>query len=108
MTHPPLSRVFRAEPYQQSSVDIEDFVANDIANAIAVAVDNAAPNGTGTAPQPLGIFALSRQRKRFVHVRVAVGKRDLRRGGDVAECAPVRENTRARVDPERWQFRLGL
>jgi hypothetical protein len=40
----------------QSSPDIEDFIANDIANAIGVAVDNAAINGTGTAPQPLGIM----------------------------------------------------
>jgi hypothetical protein len=40
----------------QSSPDIEDFVANDIANAIGVAVDNAAINGTGTAPQPMGIL----------------------------------------------------
>jgi hypothetical protein len=40
----------------QSSPDIEDIVANDIASAIAVAVDNAAINGTGTAPQPLGIM----------------------------------------------------
>jgi HK97 family phage major capsid protein len=40
----------------QSSPDIEAFIANDIANAIAVAVDNAAINGSGTAPQPLGIL----------------------------------------------------
>ena len=40
----------------QSSVDIERFVANDLANAIGVAVDNAALNGSGTAPQPLGIL----------------------------------------------------
>jgi HK97 family phage major capsid protein len=40
----------------QSSPDIEAFVANDLATAIGVAVDNAALNGTGTAPQPLGIL----------------------------------------------------
>jgi len=40
----------------QSSPDIEAFVANDIATAIATAVDNAAINGTGTAPQPLWIL----------------------------------------------------
>jgi hypothetical protein len=40
----------------QSSPDIETFIANDLANAIAVAVDNAALNGTGVAPQPLGIL----------------------------------------------------
>jgi hypothetical protein len=40
----------------QSSPDIEAFIANDLANAIAVAVDNAALNGSGVAPQPLGIL----------------------------------------------------
>ena len=40
----------------QSSPDIEAFVADDLANAIGVAVDNAALTGTGTAPQPLGIL----------------------------------------------------
>jgi hypothetical protein len=40
----------------QSSPDIEEFIANDIATAIGVAVDNAALNGTGTAPQPMGIL----------------------------------------------------
>jgi capsid protein len=40
----------------QSAPDIEDFIANDIATAIGVAVDNAAINGSGTAPQPLGIL----------------------------------------------------
>ena len=40
----------------QSSPDIEAFIAADLANAIAVAVDNAALNGTGVAPQPLGIW----------------------------------------------------
>jgi HK97 family phage major capsid protein len=34
----------------QSSPDIEDFIAGDLANAIGGAVDNAAINGTGTAP----------------------------------------------------------
>jgi HK97 family phage major capsid protein len=50
------STVFSRQLVYQSSVDIEAFIANDIANAIAVAVDNAALNGTGTAPQPLGIL----------------------------------------------------
>jgi HK97 family phage major capsid protein len=50
------STVMSRQLVYQSSVDIEDFVANDIANAIGVAVDNAALNGTGTAPQPLGIL----------------------------------------------------
>src|SRR6516225_9633934 len=50
------STVISRQLVLQSSVDIEDFIANDIANAIGVAVDNAAINGTGTAPQPLGIL----------------------------------------------------
>ena len=40
----------------QSSLDIQDYLVGDLSNAIAVAVDNAAINGTGTAPQPLGIM----------------------------------------------------
>jgi HK97 family phage major capsid protein len=50
------STVISRQLVYQSSPDIEDFVANDIANAIGVAVDNAAINGSGTAPQPLGIM----------------------------------------------------
>jgi hypothetical protein len=50
------STVISRQLVYQSSVDIENFIANDIANAIGVAVDNAALNGTGTAPQPLGIL----------------------------------------------------
>jgi HK97 family phage major capsid protein len=42
----------------QSSPDIEAFVTNDITAAIAVAVDNAAINGTGVAPQPTGILTV--------------------------------------------------
>jgi hypothetical protein len=50
------STVISRQLVLQSSVDIKDFVANDIATAIGVAVDNAAINGSGTAPQPLGIL----------------------------------------------------
>jgi hypothetical protein len=50
------STVMSRQLVYQSSPDIEDFVANDIATAIGVAVDNAAINGSGTAPQPLGIL----------------------------------------------------
>ena len=50
------STVMSRQLVLQSSPDIEDFVANDIANAIGVAVDNAALNGSGTAPQPMGIL----------------------------------------------------
>jgi HK97 family phage major capsid protein len=50
------SAVMSRQLVYQSSPDIESFIADDIANAIGVAVDNAAINGTGTAPQPLGIL----------------------------------------------------
>jgi hypothetical protein len=50
------STVISRQLVYQSSPDIEAFIAADIANAIAVAVDNAALNGTGTAPQPMGIL----------------------------------------------------
>jgi HK97 family phage major capsid protein len=50
------STVISRQLVYQSSPNIEDFVANDIANAIGVAVDNPALNGSGTAPQPLGIL----------------------------------------------------
>jgi hypothetical protein len=40
----------------QSSPDIEDFIAGDLSTAIGVAVDSAALNGAGTAPQPVGIL----------------------------------------------------
>jgi HK97 family phage major capsid protein len=50
------STVMSRQLVYQSSPDIEDFVANDIATAIGVAVDNAVINGSGTAPQPLGIL----------------------------------------------------
>jgi HK97 family phage major capsid protein len=65
------STVLSRQLVYQSSPDIEDFVANDIASAIGVAVDNAAINGTGVAPQPLGILALPGQLGRPIHVRVA-------------------------------------
>jgi HK97 family phage major capsid protein len=50
------STVVSRQLVYQSSPDIEAFIANDIATAIGVAVDNAAINGSGTAPQPLGIM----------------------------------------------------
>jgi hypothetical protein len=40
----------------QSSPDIEAFIVNDLSTAIGVAVDNAALNGSGTAPTPRGIL----------------------------------------------------
>jgi hypothetical protein len=50
------STVVSRQLVYQSSPDIEDFIANDIANAIGVAVDAAALTGTGVAPQPTGIM----------------------------------------------------
>ena len=49
------STVISRQLIYQSSPDIEDFVANDIANAISVAVDNAAINGIGGTPRPVNI-----------------------------------------------------
>jgi hypothetical protein len=50
------STILSRQLVYQSSPDIEAFIANDLASAISVAVDNAALNGTGVAPQPLGIL----------------------------------------------------
>jgi HK97 family phage major capsid protein len=50
------STVVSRQLVAQSSPDIEAFVASSIADAIVVAVDNAAINGTGTGAQPLGIL----------------------------------------------------
>jgi hypothetical protein len=50
------SAVISRQLVYQSSPDIQAFIANDLATAISVAVDNAALNGTGVAPQPLGIL----------------------------------------------------
>jgi hypothetical protein len=50
------STVLSRQLILQSSPDIEAFIANDLASAISVAVDAAALNGSGTAPQPLGIL----------------------------------------------------
>jgi HK97 family phage major capsid protein len=50
------STVLSRQLILQSSLDIEKYVQDDLTSAIAVAVDNAAINGTGTAPQPLGIL----------------------------------------------------
>lgn len=40
---------------RQSSIDIENFVRNDLARVNAVGLDNAAINGTGASNQPTGI-----------------------------------------------------
>jgi hypothetical protein len=50
------STVLSRQLILQSAPDIEDFVKNDLSTAIGIAIDNAALNGTGTAPQPLGIL----------------------------------------------------
>ena len=51
------STVISRQLVQQSSPDIEAFIAADLSNAIATAVDNAAINGLGTGAQPKGILA---------------------------------------------------
>lgn len=40
----------------QSSLDVEAFVRNDLATSLALAIDQAAINGTGSANQPTGIL----------------------------------------------------
>ena len=40
----------------QSSIDVEQFVRNDLATVLAIAQDLAAVNGSGTAPEPQGII----------------------------------------------------
>jgi len=42
----------------QSQVDIEAFVINELTNAIATEIDRVVLNGSGVAPQPLGILNL--------------------------------------------------
>jgi HK97 family phage major capsid protein len=44
---------------QQSSIALEQFVKNDIANAIAVGVDAMAINGSGSSDEPTGILQTS-------------------------------------------------
>lgn len=44
---------------QQSSVDVEAFVRNDLATVLALAIDLAAISGTGANNQPTGILATS-------------------------------------------------
>jgi hypothetical protein len=52
------STVISRQLILQSSPDVEAFVVNDLTAAIAVAVDNAAINGTGTGSQPTGILTV--------------------------------------------------
>jgi HK97 family phage major capsid protein len=40
----------------QSSIDVEQFVRNDLASVLAIAQDLAAVNGSGSAPEPQGII----------------------------------------------------
>jgi Phage capsid family len=94
------STVISRQLVYQSSPDIEAFVVNDLSNAIAVAVDNAGDQRHRDRTATVRNSALPGQREWVVHVRVAQRKRDIRRGGDLAKCAPVRENPGARIDPE--------
>lgn len=43
----------------QSSIDIEAFVRNDLATILALEIDRVALHGSGTAPEPRGIFNVS-------------------------------------------------
>ncbi|MCI0430263.1 MAG: phage major capsid protein [Rhodospirillales bacterium] len=43
----------------QSSMDIEAFVRNDLATILALEIDRVALHGSGTAPEPRGIFNVS-------------------------------------------------
>jgi len=43
----------------QSSIDIEGYVRNDLATVLALAIDSAAINGTGSSNQPTGILNTS-------------------------------------------------
>lgn len=47
---------FSRQLLQQSSIDIENIVRSDLAEAHALAVDAAALDGTGTSNQPLGLL----------------------------------------------------
>jgi|SRR5215469_9985106 len=47
---------FSRQLLQQSSIDVENFVRNDLATAHALAVDAAALDGTGANNQPLGLL----------------------------------------------------
>lgn len=40
----------------QSSIDIEQFVQNDLAKVLAIAIDSAGINGTGASNQPTGVL----------------------------------------------------
>ncbi len=40
----------------QSSLDVESFVRNDLATSLALAIDSAAINGSGTSNQPTGVL----------------------------------------------------
>jgi HK97 family phage major capsid protein len=40
----------------QSSLDVEAFVRNDLATSLALAIDSAAINGTGSSNQPKGVL----------------------------------------------------
>jgi len=43
----------------QSSLDVESFVRNDLATSLALAIDSAAINGTGSSNQPTGVLNTS-------------------------------------------------
>jgi len=50
---------FSKQLLAQSSIDIEQFVRNDLATVLAIAQDLAAVNGSGSSGQPTGILGIS-------------------------------------------------
>ena len=50
---------FSKQLLAQSSIDIEQFVRNDLASVLAIAQDLAAVNGSGSSGQPTGILGIS-------------------------------------------------
>ena len=50
---------FSKQLLAQSSIDIEQFVRNDLASVLAIAQDLAAVNGSGSSGQPTGILGVS-------------------------------------------------
>ena len=50
---------FSKQLLAQSSIDIEQFVRNDLATVLAIAQDLAAVNGSGSSGQPTGILGVS-------------------------------------------------
>jgi HK97 family phage major capsid protein len=94
------STVISRQLVYQSSPDIEAFIAGDISTAIGVTVDNAAINGTGTAPQPLGILHYPVNASGSYAYDHSLNLNNVRRSDYLAERPSVRESLGARVNCE--------